>query len=705
MKKLFYPLMLATVFVATSCTNTEDTNTPVDPSGKTPISFVGENNTAAMTRAGFTYDTEVVMHIRSVSKKGDKTLETLTFANAEEPVSGASFSNVAFTQAGDYRYWDDAHGRDSKLSVFAIAVPNKSSVKNADKYLKALLDGNETWADKGVTEDVKWTVSATQTDDILNNEDLVYSNNIQADETLGIGGVNSSNSTVTNGELQFRLTDTSANADSNGPGKFDEGRLNFTHALSRITVNLTKSDGFTENSKFEFTSANGNVSIPGVPTSGTLNLETGTWTQDEPTTGINSMSVQSSSADKHSLMAQMLPGYEIRKAGTSANMLSFEIDNNQYFVTQAQMYEALTKASEDDRKKITIGENSIVMQQSINYIFNINVKKTGVVVTATVADFNKVTAEEVNPSNARIHLNLLSGSNTPSGDGTFKIVRALEESPSVSDSYVGTNWLGDYKETATLTANGSSWNTDWFFDSNKAYYHFRLVNKESTIEGTNDKDVVDYFKISSGSTDFHWGAPMDNTKGDVVYNVESGYENNLYQAIGATTDAIGIVDLHVMSKIIVVLQSSGDGAVDLTRSTVKLTKVSKDGTVLVGTGKVIPSSATTSIVDELQIDMSGFYVVPQTLVRGTAPSTEYVGITIETGNGNKYVIDNLSTIKATSVDNEKNQTKGTEITRWYPGHEYTYTFNLKKTGIGSITCTVVGWNEVKAEPTNISLEN
>ena len=46
MKKLFYPLMLATAFVATSCTNTEDTNTNVDPSGKTPISFVGENNTA-----------------------------------------------------------------------------------------------------------------------------------------------------------------------------------------------------------------------------------------------------------------------------------------------------------------------------------------------------------------------------------------------------------------------------------------------------------------------------------------------------------------------------------------------------------------------------------------------------------------------------------------------------------------------------------
>ena len=123
---------------------------------------------------------------------------------------------------------------------------------------------------------------------------------------------------------------------------------------------------------------------------------------------------------------------------------------------------------------------------------------------------------------------------------------------SVSDNFVGTNWQGDYKETATLTPNSSGWNTDWFFDSNKSYYHFRLVNANSEIIGKNDNKVADYFDISSGTKDYHWGAPMDKDKGEVKYNVSNGYEDNLYQAIGATTDAIGIVDLHVMSKIIVV---------------------------------------------------------------------------------------------------------------------------------------------------------
>ncbi len=705
MKKLFYPLMLATAFVATSCTNTEDTNTTVDPSGKTPISFVGENNTAPITRAGFTDNTEVVMHIRSVSKKDDKTLETLTFANAEKPVSGASFSNVAFTQPGDYRYWDDAHGRDSKLSVFAIAVPNKSSVKNADKYLKALLDGNETWADKGVTEDVKWTVSATQTDDILNNEDLVYSNNIQADKTLGIGGVNSSNSTVTNGELQFRLTDTSANADSNGPGKFDEGRLNFTHALSRITVNLTKSDGFTENSKFEFTSANGNVSIPGVPTSGTLNLETGTWTQDEPTTGINSMSVQSSSADKHSLMAQMLPGYEIRKAGTSANMLSFEIDNNQYFVTQAQMYEALTKASEDDRKKITIGENSIVMEKGINYVFNINVKKTGVAVTATVVEFDKVTAGDINKDNSHGELTF---NTTGKSTDDFKLFR-LEDSSHTSD----TKWFGKYSEAPDLKKDNGVWKTGWFFENDAAYYHFRAVSSNVTVKNSTGTDG-DYFTIESGkesTNDYLWGAPMV-VNATISYDKEhgNGYASAISNAIRSTTSTINLTELHMMSSIHIVLRTTtGKDAVVLEdeandkKCKVNLTNFYEKGKVNMGNGLVTitskdltsnmpfaaPAFGTEKVESDTRLKLKKpftLYVVPQEVKR----SGDAIGLTITTPDGNVYTVNDLSASTSTLL--------------WEPNHEYTYTFTLTKTGV-VVTCTVEEWVPVSAGSSDISLAN
>ena len=52
MKNLITPLLMATALIATACTNTNDIDTPdVDPSGKTPISFVGENSNAPITRA------------------------------------------------------------------------------------------------------------------------------------------------------------------------------------------------------------------------------------------------------------------------------------------------------------------------------------------------------------------------------------------------------------------------------------------------------------------------------------------------------------------------------------------------------------------------------------------------------------------------------------------------------------------------------
>ena len=83
--------------------------------------------------------------------------------------------------------------------------------------------------------------------------------------------------------------------------------------------------------------------------------------------------------------------------------------------------------------------------------------------------------------------------------------------------------------------------------------------------------------------------------------------------------------------------------------------------------------------------------MPQPLNRGTA----YVGLIIETKDGNQYRIDNLSTTK----ESGKTET----ISRWMPGHNYIYSFTLSKTGIESITATVENWKNVTAEEQPVSL--
>ena len=272
MNKNFY-LLLGTLMSAACTNNLEDIN--IDPSNKTAISFVGQNNNN-LTRAGFTADTQIAMHIRS-TKDANNIRETRTFAyaSADADQTTTSFSNIVAPSDDNVRYWDDAFGRDAKLSVFAVAVPGKTTPSNPSSNgnsLLNLLTGGETWKTGALTETISWTVSTDQTEALIANEDLTYSNNISKD---GIGGVKSYDYTssdysdVNNGCLMFRLKDDQM---AEGPGKFDQGNLKFTHALSRITVNLVKGTGYGS-SPFNF-ATDTNVKILDVPTTGTLDIET-----------------------------------------------------------------------------------------------------------------------------------------------------------------------------------------------------------------------------------------------------------------------------------------------------------------------------------------------------------------------------------------------------------------------------------------------
>ena len=86
MKPLFYPLLFATVLVSAACSNDLESDANViDPSNKTAISFVGEDNSAAMTRFGFADATQIAMHIRSThAKDNSKIRETRTWATAKK---------------------------------------------------------------------------------------------------------------------------------------------------------------------------------------------------------------------------------------------------------------------------------------------------------------------------------------------------------------------------------------------------------------------------------------------------------------------------------------------------------------------------------------------------------------------------------------------------------------------------------------------
>ena len=308
MKKYFLPVILtATMLTMAACSESElseGLNPDVDRSNKIAFTSSAEGGTAPTTqsRAGFTGGAEfsgvlgkpTQLVVRMSSYNGSETRHTKTLMTAlPEATNLTPGQNMDLISTVDYvsgynRYWDDAWGRAAQLSVYAVAVPNyDASVYNpagssseSDKLFEKVQKGttnastfNSDWqkdAETDALNSIAWEVSTVQTDGYtgtIAKEDLCYSHNIQvttdADTELQYGkgknGVRVWNGTgyndysysadgidhyptLDNGCMKFRLEDP---LQQDGPGHFDKGHMIFRHALTRITVNLKKSTGFT----------------------------------------------------------------------------------------------------------------------------------------------------------------------------------------------------------------------------------------------------------------------------------------------------------------------------------------------------------------------------------------------------------------------------------------------------------------------------
>ena len=709
-KVLFRSMLAATVLAASACSdNLKDEVEVIDPSSKTAITFVGQDNSAKLTRAGFEANTLIAMHIRS-TKDASNIRETRTWATAlkDNDLNSSSYSVIDAPADENVRYWDDAYGRSAKLSVFAIAVPGYTAVKNNNVNLTDLLAKvtTGTWNAGALSEDVAWVVSGDQSAaGVIAAEDLTYSNNISNGGKGGAKAYNytsSSYADITDGQLQFRLKDENF---QDGPGKFDQGNLKFNHALSRITINLIKGTGYGDGS-FNFATGT-NVKILGVPTTGSLNIETGVWTTTA-SAGISKMATATlATGANYSLVAQVLPGYVITD-DDDTNVLEFIIDDNKYFITQDMMFGSLSGKEGITESTAT----TITMEKGRNYVFNITVGKSKIInVSATLEPWIDVTAADQTMDNSHIELSLFNNSNGKASSN-FDLYRLNDPSAVINTgASEAKNWGGNYTDKAGLTQSGTKWVKDWFFENNKSFYHFRTVNKGTEIKGTLANDVEDYFEIASGAqadNDYHWGAPfISSTTSPIQYDKDKGYADFLSPAIGATNSTISLTELHMMSNINVVLRTTKtSNAVELEVNTdqceVTLTHFYANGQVKMGNGLV---SITGNLTDAAAftkpaagIDATDatykktgaftFAAVPQTLVRNSG-SELYVGITIKTPDNNQYyVVKALSDIIATANGSSQNQPTSGKIDFWYPNHSYTYTFTLTKAGIDDVTCTV-----------------
>lgn len=669
MKKLTFPLLLATALVAASCSN--DDVTEFDDSNLSRIELGGANN--MLSRAGFTVDkTTLKLHYVSTRKaynestfpytdgEGKGTLYMTSTATAAvdadptpETVSAVSQTTGA---SGQMRYWDDLHGKNSTLSLYSIAVPNKTTItKNADAF--------NGWDDPTVREgsttvisnDIAWTISTTQTSSTMDDEDLTFSNNITGGDALGF----------IHSTKKFEIAT-------------GEKTLVFNHALSRFTIDVKKGEGFGDfATEFNVSS----VKLSGFNTTGTLNVTAGTITSSNPlaveTVGTKAVLEDGESNQiGYTYKAQVFPKNGIKD--DTNTLLTVVVDGNNYYISGDEIYTALKEnnsSKEDDIANVISGNN---------YKLTIIINKTGIKISAArLVDWNTVSASEETPSNA---MNLTAAMEKTAGDASAVVASDLYRSTTLATGYTTTG------NKTTLASDGITMGTTWYWPDNSTSYYLRTISPQGTVvaNGTNDNITMTGGAIADGN-DYIWGAPLKEIHSGADHNTfdyayATGYNSYLYDAIGVTKSEIHITQFHMMSKLQVNLTTStGDDAVNLSDATVEIMNYYNTATLNLSNAAITQTGAKVTTSGAITANAGHTEHTWRVIPQATADITLKI-----TASGNVYLVKLPS---------------DTGITSWLPGKAYIYNFKLLKTGIVITSAKLVNWQDITAAQKDITLEN
>lgn len=795
-------LLLLLCAIPMACNKTDVQSKP-DPQEKSPILLsLGGYNSDSPTKTvnidghGYitAFENNTRLHLLMISDDATTpspkpTYYTETYAlaigsgNAPSEDTKDTESQVSFaTGNGIMRYWDDIHARTSQLSIYALATANVIEPKGAP-YFQKLCGIGTGWNNSGyetnnfvgnkTNPSVPWSLSP----------DSRYGNYIGANNSSGkwiIGDfsqnytVQTMNSVMSKDDLCYsnNIADYSGNGGLDNrlkygkqvSGKFDHGNLIFHRAMTLFTIKFYPGKGFNPTSANNFQFATGtNVALKGFNKSGYLNIKNGTWAGVETgdwasidNTDYGNPNI-SGSGPYWTLLAFVIPGTDISTTAKS-DALSFTIDNNSFEVSMKDLYDAI-KANpancEGGVVKTDVLENHTKLKAGNNYEFSFVINKTGIDnITAQIIDWETVVSSQQEPSNARIELQVedRSGSHTSPVTSNMDIYRALDEASSVTDSYVGYRWTTGYSGKATWNSidlayntEKNRWSTDWYWESNKTYYHFRTLSPTTQVVST-ETSKPDYTLIQSatctteaGYNQMAWGAPFKAQNSDYkfTYSPTRGFDgtavdaqsnpiHQIYQAIGPVkeheTHPIKILMFHMFSGVHFTVKTTDTAdKVKLydpsgsKRTKVELIAYYPEGRVRLGTGLVdasgtvstetspyiIPFGSATA--DTEYVSQEYFHsVIPQDLTN--------VVLVITTPDDNQYKIPmkdlTTSSITSNNIANpySLNSSSKYVIDRWYPGFKYNYSFKLKKTGIDNIQATIVDWENVDVDEGEVTIQ-
>lgn len=575
---------------------------------------------------------------------GHSPEEVVKFTSAQTVAKTGESKHNGLTGWSPKLFWDDfgtadpanATGRAEGLTIFGAAVDGLAKGPSVDKW-----------------EAMGWTLDLDQSGG-WETGDLLSSNNV----TSGIDGT-------------YKFDDRNSAAASN--------LLIFTHAMTKVTVRLTAADGFpgyengTENAKFEATPS---VTLTGFYNSGTYNIKTKNPQPQTPAVDITPKLIDGGAGEHTAVYdALVFPG---KSFNISDKVLKINADGNVYYVTAAKINDAIA----GDDKSFRDGKN---------YVFNILVKKTEVVVEATVKDWDEpILAQEETPV---IEIDTDFGTAGIAFTGAFDLYRSTVKNKGYDENSTteGVNLASKYTyspETGWSNSPAIYWpnhQTHYFFRG--VYpsgtqvkfadpdYDYVDVNNVKFEEGTHPSDLMIAMPLTGNATCTHGNVVADN-------------------GICATTGKIILNFSHAMSKLEVRLKSSDPSDANYVDLSDIHTKVEIVGGYNKGRIAIV-SGIHLDYVDaekgEYQLNdaavESGFQrttldaVVPQVL-----SDDVYFKITV-------YNRDNTTTDIYTKQVNTIKDSEGSIIKEWKPGDHYIYSLKITRSEI-YVTATLTDWKRV-----------
>lgn len=436
--------------------------------------------------------------------------------------------------------------------------------------------------------------------------------------------------------------------------------LPYTHAMSKITINVTTGEGYaTDKANF----ASSVLTLKNMQVKADVNAPNATVEAVSDAEAIKDITTFTKSKENTTATYQAIVGPTYLTAGNLLAAIT-NIDGNNYDIPLTDGI--LTAWSAEDKLIVTeeIIDNGVAQakpnkplsragidagkayltKSGIHYILDVKVDKQKITIRATITDWESVKADGKGEIKFNADVKTIDKENSITS-GSFDIFHATT--------------TGALAKTTTATYTEGKWvNTpNIYWENGSTNYYFRGLasydgSKPSTVNGS--LNATQGTDLLWATTAAHKGTEADGTSHDYAEG----------EAINPRTGDIPMQFYHAMSKLTVNLTTAAEGdaaAVDLEGAKISISNLSTTGTIAIADGTITKGGNVENAIDKMPANISNYPVIPQEL------NTSSI-ITITLTDGTTYKLNLRDCIDA---DNNN-------VTAWTRGKHYTYTIKLEK---------------------------